>query len=79
MLTGITARIHRGYTGHDHLIGRGDETAAIDAVAGRPFRRAADALEAARRAYRDACDARVRHARISVALRTARGDRVEVG
>ena len=79
MLTGIRAEIRRGYTGADHLIDGRDEDAATVAVAGRAFRRAADALAAAERAFEKSCDRRVSTARIQVTLRTARGDELVVG
>ena len=79
MLTGITAQIRQGYTGHDHLIDSGDQTAILDAVAGQSFRRASDALKAASKAFAASCDRRVSTARIVVTLRTAQGDLVEVG
>jgi len=79
MLTGITAHIHHGHTGADHLISSADATAAVDAVAGQRFRRASDALRAAHRAYSSSCDRRVATARVSVDLRTARGEMITVG
>lgn len=79
MLTGIKAEIRHGYTGNDHLLDSSDTLAATDAVAGQEFRRATDALEAAQEAFELQCDRRVRGARIVVALRTAHGDRIEVG
>jgi len=79
MMTGISASIRLGYTGYDHLIDSSDETAATDAVAGQDFRRASDALEAARRAFRASADRRCACARVQVDLRTARGDRITVG
>jgi len=79
MLTGIESTIRSGHTGHDHLIDSIDRAAATDAVAGIQFRRSSDALLAAQQAYLDACDTRVRTARVQVTLRTARGDRITVG
>jgi len=73
MMTGLTAEIRRGYTGHDHLITRADEEAATAAVAGIGFRRATDAQAAAERAFLGSCDARVRGARVVVTVRSARG------
>jgi hypothetical protein len=78
MLVGITAIVHRGYTGYDHLIDTEDESAATSAVAGIQFRRAADALAAAEQAYVASCDRRCRLARVSVTLRTSH-DTITVG
>jgi hypothetical protein len=61
------------------MIDDDDERAVQDAVVGREFRRSADALKAAERAFVGACDRAVRTARIRVVLRSARGDRVELG
>ena len=79
MLTGISAEIRQGYTGHDHLIDGADESATKDAVAGVRFRRSSDALKAARKAFRESADRRVCTARIQVTLRTERGNRITVG
>lgn len=79
MLTGIEATVHHGYTGEDHLIDQADKDAATNAVAGIEFQTALEALEAAEKAYESSCDKRVRSARISVALRNAYGDKIEVG
>jgi hypothetical protein len=79
MLTGIRAHVHHGYTGYDHLIGSSDVLAATDAVAGQSFRRASDAVNAASRAFCKSCDRRVTTAKITVDLRTARGDLITVG
>lgn len=79
MLTGVRAEIRQGYTGYDHLIDSGDEAAVIDAVAGQEFRRSSDALKAAEKAFAASCHSRVRLARITVTLRNAYGDIVEVG
>jgi hypothetical protein len=78
MLIGITAQWHAGYSGYEHLIDSADEAAIVDAVAGQTFRRASDALRAAKRAFEASADRRVRTARIAVSLRTARGDVVEI-
>lgn len=78
MITGIKATICEGYTGWDHLIDDDDRTSATAAVAGIKFRRAADALRAADRAYMDSCDRRCSGAIVQVTLRTARGDVVTV-
>ena len=73
MLIGISASICRGYTRDDHLIDSADETAATDAVAGIEFRRAFDALEVARKAFRASCDhCRVNPNRPSVAANRTR-------
>ena len=79
MLTGITATIRSGYTGHDHLIDSEDRETTASAVAGVEFRRAMDALRAARAAYRASSDPRCHTARVEVVLRTARGDRITLG
>ena len=79
MMTGINAQVAQGYTGHDHLISSCDTDAATNAVAGRRFSRALDAHRAACRAYLSTCDRRVRHARITVSLRGARGDVISIG
>jgi len=79
MYIGIEATVRRGYTGYDHLIHSSDEAAATSAVAGQSFRRTADALEAAERAYMASCDRRVRAARVQVTLRDASGDEITVG
>ena len=77
-MTGITAEIRHGYTGADHLIDARDMEAVHDAVADVEFRRAADALAAAERAFRAVCDPRVRTARIVATVDTRLGVR-EVG
>lgn len=79
MLTGITAWWRAGYTGDDHLIDSRAEEAIERAVKGKTFRRSADALRAAEKAWAENADYRVRIARIQVALRTARGERIEIG
>jgi hypothetical protein len=79
MLIGVKAEIGQGYTGWDHLIDSQDEAAATNAVAGQKFRRSADALKAAERAYEASCDQRVSAARIRVTLRGAYGDIITIG
>ena len=78
MLVGVEAYVHMGY-GYEHLISQDDMTEATNAVAGVEFRRASDALKAAEDAFRDSVDTRAGYARISVILRGAYGDIIEVG
>ena len=79
MLKGISVRIFHGYTCWDHLIDSSDEAATKAAVVGVRFRRRADALNAARKAFRESADRRVCGPRIEVTLRTARRKRITVG
>lgn len=79
MLTGIKATVLDGYTSCDHLIDDAARAAATAAVAGRSFRRAADAARNADRAYRSCCDPKCRDARVTVQLRNAYGDIIDIG
>lgn len=79
MVTGVTAEVRKGFTGHDHLISQTDRDAVRRAVAGQQFPNATAAQKAADAAFQEVCDRRVALARVQVKVRSARGDVITVG